>query len=199
MAIFTFILGIVFVAAGLGGIIASLDLLPTELGLLYVGCGALATCAGGMALAIAALIYRLGSLRATLERAQAREAWQIAAPMSATEAAPREAEPPPIHEAAAPTVFEPEPLIEAAAEEVPPFEEEDAVNENRTGHLPTMSAIEHALAEPEPAPTLVGRYSAGGANYMIFSDGSIEAETEGGAFKFASMSDFKAYLAGSRA
>ena len=44
MAIFTFILGIVFVAAGLGGIIASVDLLPTELGLLYVGCGALATC-----------------------------------------------------------------------------------------------------------------------------------------------------------
>ena len=76
--------------------------------------------------------------------------------------------------------------------------EEDAVNANRAGHLPTMSQIEHALAEPEPAPTLVGRYSAGGANYMIFSDGSIEAETETGAFKFASMGDFKAYLAGKR-
>ncbi len=33
---------------------------------------------------------------------------------------------------------------------------------------------------------------------MIFSDGSIEAETEDGAFKFASMSEFKAYLAGSK-
>ena len=33
---------------------------------------------------------------------------------------------------------------------------------------------------------------------MIFSDGTIEAETEEGAFKFASMGDFKAYLAGKR-
>jgi hypothetical protein len=31
---------------------------------------------------------------------------------------------------------------------------------------------------------------------MIFSDGTIEAETEQGAFKFASMGDFKAYLGG---
>jgi hypothetical protein len=49
------------------------------------------------------------------------------------------------------------------------------------------------------APTLVGHYSAGGANYKIFSDGSIEAETEGGAFRFASMDDFKSYLARERA
>jgi hypothetical protein len=31
---------------------------------------------------------------------------------------------------------------------------------------------------------------------MIFSDGTIEAETEQGAFRFASMGDFKAYIAG---
>ena len=29
---------------------------------------------------------------------------------------------------------------------------------------------------------------------MIFSDGSIEAETDEGAFKFASMGDFKQFL-----
>ena len=34
---------------------------------------------------------------------------------------------------------------------------------------------------------------------MIFSDGSIEAETEEGKFKFASMSDFKRHLAEKRA
>jgi len=33
---------------------------------------------------------------------------------------------------------------------------------------------------------------------MIFSDGSIEAKTENGTYKFASMSDFRAYLAGAR-
>ena len=29
---------------------------------------------------------------------------------------------------------------------------------------------------------------------MIFADGSIEAETQEGTFKFASMGDFKQYL-----
>lgn len=194
MAIFAFVLGIVFVAAGVGGIIASLDLLPTELGLLYAGCGVLAICAGGVTLAIGALIHRLGALGATIERAQPREAWQTA---PAADAASGEAEAPLFDEAAAPPGFGQAPPVEGVSDDAPPLEDEDAVNENRAGHFPTMSSIEHALAEPEAAPTLVGRYSAGGANYMIFSDGSIEAETENGAFKFASMGEFKAYLAGS--
>ena len=47
---------------------------------------------------------------------------------------------------------------------------------------------------PEAPPSLIGRYSSGGANYMIFADGSIEAETQEGTFRFASMGDFKQYL-----
>ena len=211
MAIFTFLLGVVFVVAGVGGVAASINLLPTDVGLLYAGCGALAICTGGVTLAIGALIQRLGALRATIERAQGRENWQSAAPSAegwqaaapAAEVALPQAEAPPLEAAAAPTAYEPEPALaaEIAHEDAPHLEEgeeEDAVNENRSGHLPTMAQIEHALVEPEAAPTLVGRYSAGGANYMIFSDGSIEAETEEGAFKFASMSEFKAYLAGPR-
>ena len=65
--------------------------------------------------------------------------------------------------------------------------------------MPTIAEIEQALAEPEGPPALVGHYSAGGANYKIFSDGSIEAEMETGAFRFASMDDFKAYLGGGQA
>lgn len=201
MAIFTLVLGIVFLAAGLGGLIASFDLLPTELGLLYAGAGALAVAAGGVILAIGALIHRLGKLAALVERAQPREAWQIpgAPPLGA--APPRDAEPadfgPAAPAFAAPAILDDEAPVEADPATFR-IDEEDAVNANCAGHLPTMSQIEHALAEPEPAPTLVGRYSAGGANYMIFSDGSIEAETENGAFKFASMGDFKAYLAGKR-
>ena len=78
-------------------------------------------------------------------------------------------------------------------------EAEEPINENRSGRLPSLAGIEHALEEPENAPALVGRYSAGGASYRIFSDGSIEAETDQGAFKFASMSEFKAHLADKRA
>jgi hypothetical protein len=204
MTIFTFALGIVFVVAGLGGIGASINLVPTELGLLYAECGAMGIATGGVIVAIAALIHRLGKLRVAVERAQPREAWQIPGAPPLGDVAAREIEPADF-ETAAPASFAPIPRVfddETPAEGepggAPPLEEEDAVNTNRVGHLPTMSEIEHALAEPEPAPTLVGRYSAGGANYMIFSDGSIEAETEDGAFKFGSMSEFKAYLAGSK-
>src|SRR5208283_279346 len=69
-----------------------------------------------------------------------------------------------------------------------PEETEEPLNENRAGE------IERAIETPEGPPTLIGRYTSGGANYMIFSDGSIEAETDEGAFKFASMGDFKKFL-----
>jgi hypothetical protein len=42
---------------------------------------------------------------------------------------------------------------------------------------------------------LIGSYSSAGANYKIFADGSIEAETNEGTFTFASMNDFKRHLA----
>ena len=48
-------------------------------------------------------------------------------------------------------------------------------------------------------PSLIGSYSSAGANYKIFSDGSIEAETNEGTFQFASMSDFKRHLVETKA
>ena len=106
------------------------------------------------------------------------------------------------------------PALEAAREPPPPprppdltpFEEptapvaggaeEEPVNENRAGRLPTFHEVEESLAHPEAPPKIVGRYSAGGAQYRIYSDGSIEAETDEGQFKFASMTEFKAFVAG---
>ena len=72
---------------------------------------------------------------------------------------------------------------------------EAPVNQNRAGHLLTLGAMEHAIETPEAPPSLIGRYSSGGAIYMIFDDGSIEAEMQEGTFKLASMADFKQYLA----
>ena len=45
-----------------------------------------------------------------------------------------------------------------------------------------------------PAPTEVGRYNAGGATYVMYSDGSIEAETETGAYRFASMAELRDHI-----
>ncbi len=48
-------------------------------------------------------------------------------------------------------------------------------------------------AAPE-APTVVGRYESGGASYVLFSDGTIEVETEVGLHRFGSMEELKAYI-----
>ena len=98
---------------------------------------------------------------------------------------------------AAPVATEAE-STESLAEAVAP-EDESPININRAGHLPSLEAIETSLETPEAQPSLVGRYSSGGANYKIFADGSIEAELPEGTFKFASMSEFKGYLAEAKA
>jgi hypothetical protein len=204
MAIFTFVLGALLVAAGVGGLIGSFDLLPTEIGLLYAVCGTLALSAGIVTLAIGALIRRVDAFAAAVRASQSSDSRQIspaAAPSlrdrDARQSSPAAREP---TFADAPAAREPAFAEAPAAIEVEPDARaaDEPVDENGSGRSPTTAAVERAPGEPEPAPTLVGRFSAGGANYMIFSDGSIEAKTENGAYKFASMSDFRAYLAGAR-
>ena len=63
---------------------------------------------------------------------------------------------------------------------------------------------EDDLPPPPPVPetlepTVVGRYNAGGANYAMYSDGSIEAETPSGNYRFGSMTELKAFVEDSAA
>lgn len=61
-------------------------------------------------------------------------------------------------------------------------------------------------ARPTPAPeptapgpetrTVVGRYASGGNTYVMFENGSIEAETPQGRFTFASLDELKAFVDG---
>ncbi len=163
MAIAVFVLGAALIAGGLGSWAAAINLVPTEMGLLYAVSGVMFVNAGAVVLAIGALILRIG---------------RPAAPAVKAAAAP-EAPDTPAADPPAPTAGAPE----------------DDVNLNRSGHLPSLRGIEEAIAHPEAAPQVVGRYTAGGAKYMIYSDGTIEAETEEGAFRFASMGEFKSYVA----
>ena len=47
---------------------------------------------------------------------------------------------------------------------------------------------------PAEAPTVVGRYEANGASYVLFSDGTIEVETDTGTHSFASMAALKDHI-----
>ena len=187
MAIFVFILGLMLTILGCGALIASVNLVPTDMGILYAGCGAVAASSGLIVISIGALIRRVDALA---------DAFSMPSPEPTPfETLALEPEPPFAPEPAPPEEA-PEPIAERSAASADERVENEPINENRVGRLPTLAEVEHAIVEPGAPPTLVGRYTAGGAHYMIFSDGTIEAETEQGAFRFASMGDFKAYIAG---
>ena len=62
MALVVFILSLLLAVCGLGGIVASLDLLPTEMGLLYFGCGVMAVCTATLLFGIGVLVGRIDSV-----------------------------------------------------------------------------------------------------------------------------------------
>jgi len=216
MTIVTFVLGLVLIAAGAGGLVASFDLLPTELGLLYACCGAILVSGGVVTVAIGVAVLRLEALTQMVHFAAAVEDLPEEAEVAAAalhvpdhmapdhmahepDAAPADMETA-AEEGDAHVVESPPVDAHAAAEEPPELALTEApVEEGVVAGAPSVADLEQALAAAAAPPTLVGHYSAGGANYKIFSDGSIEAETEGGAFRFASMDEFKSYLASERA
>src|SRR5579863_2312724 len=62
-------LGLVLAAAGGAGLVACLDLLTTQLGLVYATCGAVGVSGGAIVIAIGLLIRRVDALRRTIIRA----------------------------------------------------------------------------------------------------------------------------------
>ena len=75
-------------------------------------------------------------------------------------------------------VWEPEPEVSPELEEQP--------------HEPASEP--EPQQEAAPAPTIVGRYSSGGSDFTLYSDGSIDAQTDQGLFHFASMADLRAHI-----
>ena len=190
MAILIFALSLILLIAGAASAYQSIDLLPTSIGVLYALAGAVAVCAAVVTFAIAVLIRRVDALRKLLPQSSTPF---ILSPgfgvTPSTETAPAE------EIFAGPTASEAD-AAETIAE-APAPEDESPININRTGHLPSLETIDTVLEtpeEPQGPPSLIGSYSSAGANYKIFADGSIEAETSEGTFKFTSMADFKRHL-----
>ncbi len=47
---------------------------------------------------------------------------------------------------------------------------------------------------PKAEPAIVGRYSSGDTNYLMFADGSIEAQTPEGVMRFGSLTELKRFV-----
>jgi hypothetical protein len=188
VAILIFVLSLILLIAGVASGYESLDLLPTSTGVLYALAGAVAVCAAVVTFAIAVAVWRIDALTKLMRDSAGilPAAFEVT---SSTEAGPAAevSTAPSANEARAPE----------SVGEAPASEDESPININRTGHLPSLETVDSVLEtpeEPQRPPSLIGSYSSAGANYKIFADGSIEAETSEGTFKFASMSDFKRHL-----
>ena len=195
MSILVFLLSFVLLVAGAASGYQSLDLLPTGIGVLYALAGAVGVAAAVVTFAIGVAIRRIDAL-AKLVRQLAAQTPLDATPAT-LEAAPA-SEPAPAEEAVVRPVAVEAETLESVGEQLE-AEDESPININRAGHLPSLDAIETVLETPEAPPSLIGSYSSAGANYKIFADGSIEAETSEGTFRFASMSDFKRHLVETKA
>ena len=185
MAILIFVLSLLLLLAGAASGYASLDLLPLANGVLYALAGAVAVSAAIVTFALGMAIRRIDGLAALMRQPLSPATGNFVDAATGTTTAADAPQP-----AIAAGAQEPGSLDEPAL-----LEDETPANENRSGHLPSLDEIETVLETPESPPSLIGRYSSGGASYMIFADGSIEAETTEGTFRFASMDDFKRYVA----
>jgi len=62
---------------------------------------------------------------------------------------------------------------------------------------PPHIVVEEVLPEPEvevPPPTVVGSYDSGGNQYVMYSDGSIEAHLPSGLHRFGSLEELKQFI-----
>jgi len=129
--------------------------------------------------------------------------------------APREVEPEveAAPEAAAPHEPAPEPALQseqAPSSEAPAqIEHEDAValeavsetaahDASAEQEAPAQATAPEPEPKPEapvsPAPTIIGRYSSGGSDFTLYSDGSIDAQTDQGMFHYGSMAELRAHI-----
>ena len=62
----------------------------------------------------------------------------------------------------------------------------------------TQTATIHDEEAPPTAPTspVIGRYDAEGTSYVMYADGSIEAQSEAGVYRFTSMAELKGFIEG---
>jgi hypothetical protein len=68
----------------------------------------------------------------------------------------------------------------------------DLADESR--HTPEPEAPRQASPLPPSTSAVIGRYEADGTSYVMYADGSIEAQSEAGIYRFNSMSELKEFI-----
>ncbi|SCX98099.1 hypothetical protein [Microvirga guangxiensis] len=88
-----------------------------------------------------------------------------------------------------------EPAVEPVAEREPEPEFEPETEILLDEPVAEQASEEKAEEEPRSDAMIIGTYNSGDNTYVMFSDGSIEAQTPGGVFRFQSLDELKAFIA----
>jgi hypothetical protein len=211
-----YIVALAMVAGGLSAIYLGSDIIVMERGWTMVISGAVIAAAGALLAGVATAVARLQAIEhefAVLRDRLARSDFDAATSLLA---APRRS--PPVRESGAatmgPGVAAPR-GFEIPSE--PRFSDSPAAAGPLPGEPPPVAAPhEAALIEAEGgkaiadeqtgqvrpdameapgSPAVVGTYNSGGNFYIMYSDGSIEAETPAGKFRFTSLDELKDFIA----
>jgi hypothetical protein len=184
MVVALYLIALAMIGAGAASMAYGYGIILNERGWTMVISGTVALSSGLLLLGIAVTAGRVKRLQQEL--AGTREAVSRLPVGIPTRPAPAIAEP-------AASAFVPPPrLAEASAERDEP--EEHAV-------LKAADAIPEpapAAAPPRPADrarTVIGTYNSGGNGYVMYSDGSIEADTPSGRYTFQSLDELKDFIA----
>ena len=131
---------------------------------------------------------------------------------------PMHAEPPALTPVAPEPLHTDHALIDPAMASADPLVEQAPATQLHDDHLDHASAYEphhneqtqDAYAEPvvhaepaiaapvasQPTSAVIGRYEADGTSYTMYADGSIDAQSDIGLYRFGSMAELKAFIEG---
>lgn len=210
MGVLLFCLAIAMIVGGSAAVYSGSLIISIERGWSMMIAGSVCASAGAIVLGLAVLAVRLRrisnqteALDETMSRIE-MTTWGPPPPLLADdpeEARPIASEPEPIEQA----VYRPDPGLHQVAPApelhiMPPslpvaevLPSTTSTSELTASERPTDPAPAPDAAPAEP--TVVGSYSAGENAYLMYSDGSIQADTPEGRFRFDSLDELKGYVA----
>jgi hypothetical protein len=190
MVIALYLIALAMIGAGAGAAAFGWDIVMTERGWAMVICGAVALSGGLLLLGIAAVA---GLIRRIERELSGFRDYLVRLGGSVSPLPTRPSGPPPAAVGAASgveAVATPSAAPVAGAEEQAVLRAADVIPEPAP-----PEATGPVEARPEPARTVVGTYSSGGNAYTMYADGSIEADTPTGRYRFKSLEELKDFIA----
>ncbi|MBV9079274.1 MAG: hypothetical protein JO048_17560 [Methylobacteriaceae bacterium] len=190
------LLSVAMIASGLMAIYSGALIITVERGWSMVIAGAVGASSGAVLLGLSLVAARLKRVVAGVTALNVAFSRITSAVHEPTHPVTAPEPPPP---ARAPRPLEPpfaSPASATGADLRPTLPPEPAAPPLRDAGEPASETAPSDI--PSPDRQIVGRHQAGENRYVMFADGSIEAETPGGALRFASMEELRAFVARQR-